>query len=458
VKKCWKAEKICFYVFIIFALFIDISKSWAEQKTISVLQAIEFVAGPAPIMSSGNESPFELQTYYRLNRLNEGYSFQEADVPAWKALMKDEKANIYARLCAAYFLLDSDAARRFIEQQLRSDNLRHRYNAANVVYRYVERYSDTVWGIDLLIEQIANGSLDPSGVLISPRGDYPDHDRNDIMSSPLDMICYRLGGLRLQKTVPALISVLERQPNITGAAYALGEIKNPVAQPILIKILKEGLANDEEQVVRALGKLKSAEAVPLLIARLEKSKVGTYEAWEDQATLETLLEIRDSRAIIPIKKFISGEHPAQSRAIAKRVLVQLEADDPVASLIALFKAEAYEPEKSDIVGALTQYHDKRVVEEFSELARNSDSAFMRREAIIGLRQLDTRASLKELTALLGMRFPEHLKANFGWKEPPHDFSKYFPRMILECLRAATTQDFGTDVSQWNAWIIKNIKE
>jgi hypothetical protein len=54
--------------------------------------------------------------------------------------MLDEKRDMYARLCAAYFLLDKhEEARKFVNAQLASRNLRYRYNAAKTVELYVHR-------------------------------------------------------------------------------------------------------------------------------------------------------------------------------------------------------------------------------------------------------------------------------------------------------------------------------
>ena len=167
------------------------------------------------------------------------------------------------------------------------------------------------------------------------------------------------------------------------------------------------------------------------------------------------MEIGDQRAMEPITEFLKGNYPRRSKAVARRVLVQLKSPDPVKPLLALLEAETYEPERSDIIQDLVNYGDQRVVEKLATLARTSDSAFMRREAVFGLRDIGTRSALLVLASLLDTPFPKDLKADWGWKMPP-DFRKYFPEIIRECLKESTKQDLGKDRSLWEEWIKRNV--
>jgi len=106
---------------------------------------------------------------------------------------------------------------------------------------------------------------------------------------------------------------------------------------------------------------------------------------------------------------------------------------------------------------LVKYKGKRLVKELSTIARTSNSAFMRREAILGLRDIGNRQSLLVLASLLDLTFPKDLKAEWGWKGEP-DFQKYFPETIALCLRECTKQDFGANRVKWEEWITKNVKD
>ena len=392
-----------------------------------------------------NQSLFELQVHYRLTWLlsNEHYKYEAGHAERWSALMRDEKENMYARLCAAYFLLDDQQeARTFVSTQLKSDNLKHRYNAAEAVrlyFAYGGKGPASKWGVTTLVELLADGSIDGIG--------------DDIMDTPIDRICGILGYRKVKTAVPALISVLERRPQTSGAADALGEIGDEQAIPILLKVLndKTGFNNSE---VTALAKLKCKKAVPILISRLGRPGMGQLKA---EKLLEALLQIGDNRAIKPIEEFLSGDYPKESKAVAKRVLVQLSSSDPVQALLGLLESEAYEPERGDIIRALAKRNDDRVVEVLAKIARTSDSAFMRREAISGLNRVGDRQALLALASLLDVEFSKDLKAEWGWKGAP-DFREYFPKTILQFLKRRTKQDFGSDRSKWEQWITESFED
>ena len=456
-----RTKRIAILVVIIIAL-AGFGYAADQEASMSVNEAIQFVGKPSSISLGGkglNQSPFELQVYYRLTQLlrETNYKYEEEHAVPWKACMLDANQNIYARLCSAYFLLDKhEEARKFIKEQLSSTNLRHRYNAAKIVDLYVGRDSTKTWGIDLLIELLADGSLDGSGVDGSYDRDYPDGDRHDT-STPLDDICSGMGFMKEKKAVPALISVLERKPKTNGAVSALGDIGDKRAIPILMKILKDKSGFDYSEIT-ALGNLKCKEAVPLLIARLDKYETELSNSGSDATAiiLEALLEIGDSRAIPSIEEFVKKDFPERDKAIARRVLAQLKSPDTVKTLLELLEKETYEPEQSDIIDALVKFKDQRVVKKLATLARSSDSAFIRREAILGLRKIGDRESLLILASLLDNPIPKDLKAEWGWKGLP-DFQKYFPETIEMCLKQRTKQDFGQDRAKWEDWLSKNIK-
>ena len=178
-----------------------------------------------------------------------------------------------------FFWTINKTARTFVSTQLKSENLRHRYNAAEAVRLYLAyggKGPASKWGVTTLVELLTDGSIDGSGVSGSPPGEFPLGDRHDIMHTPIDSICASLGYRKAKTAVPALISVLERRPQTSSAAYALGEIGDEQAIPILLKVLndKTGTADFE---VTALAKLKCKQAVPILISKLGRPGVGQFE-------------------------------------------------------------------------------------------------------------------------------------------------------------------------------------
>lgn len=429
----------------------------------NIAQAVEFVSKPNEGNPWGCGSGGELQVDNRLDCLFSlaKYKYQPQDAPTWKACMLDGKQNIYARLCAAYFLLDNDeSARLFIREQLASQNLRHRYNAARIVQLHVDQDATKIWGIDIMIGLLADGSIDGSsatGINSSSAKDYPDGDRHDIIATPIESICWQLGGMKEKKAVPALISVLQRQPQNDGAADALGEIGDEKAIPVLLEILKAKSGSINHFDIRALGKLKAKETVSALVDRLEHAQVSEwYGTMEADQIMETLLAIGDQRAIEPIRKYLQKDVPEKSKSVARRVLVQLQSPDPVKDLLDLLAAETDKYEKYDLVDALAKYKDLRVVKQLETIARSSDSASMRYHAVLGLRNIGNQSSLLALASLLEVTFPKKMKGPWGKGDPP-DFSRYFPETIAIYLRQCTQQDFGEDPTKWKEWIVGNLK-
>ena len=400
-----------------------------------------------------NMSPSELQVTYRLAGVFSqlGYAPRDIDFPKWKQMMGDKSEDTYARLCAAYFLLGIDpGARMFVAEQLDSNDLRHRYNAARVLSMYLRRHPNSQAEMSLLLKHLANGSLDGSGVRSSPDGEFPEGDRDDIMQSPTMDIGFDLGAIKSKEAVPVLIKAVERKAAWSESAVeALAEIGDPAAIPVLLKVLK---TNANTKVISALGRLKCKEAAPIIANYLTQTSV--YPMEQDKRIIEALISIGDPHSITPLKTFLKQSHPDEDKAVARRALAQIDSPDPVSALSALFDREPDENEQRSILSDLSRYPDNpRVVEKLSLISETSGSAFMRRSSIYELGQVATKPALLELASLLDKKFPAQLIAKWGWKGPPPDFSIYFPHFAAETLRDATHQDFGVDSAKWTKWIV-----
>ena len=277
-----------------------------DKKSISVEEAVRIVNTPSQGDDTGSRSPFELQVNNRLSMLGR-YKYNRSDNKVWRACLRNEKQSMYARLCAAYFLLPEAGVRRFIEAQLKSKNLRYRYNASEILhFSFADklilgksiRKSTRKWAVELAIKLLKDGSIDGSGVRSTPRGTFPDGDRDDIMFTPIDSICWGLRGIKAKQKVPALIEVLRRRPQTGGAVCALGESGDPRASKFLLHLLKSKYYH--YRVIEALGQLKCREAVPIFIQMLNKHNKKAEEHGNSSINdiLEALLAIRDKRAII----------------------------------------------------------------------------------------------------------------------------------------------------------------
>lgn len=443
------------YLITVIVLFNNCKKN---ENTISAKAAIQIADNPRAVYDN-NMSGDELQVHLRVMILLHHYHYQykESHAVIWERYLCDENRDIYGRFVAAYFLLDKkQSAQKFILTHIASNNFSYRYNAAETLKLNINGDASKKWAIDLLIKALANGALEEVNLTKNLRK-FKRGDNVDLGTAPLEEVCYQMGFMKVSRAVPALISVLERGPSSYGAAFALGEIGDKRALPILLKIAKDrtGYGNSE---INALGKLKSKEALPILLSHIyhPRSTFSGLDVIETESILIALLNIGDPSAIEPIEEYLNGEYPKKSKATARRVLVQLKSTRPVESLITLLEEETYEPERRDIIDDLVKYADARVVKVFANLARNSDSAFMRREAIFGLKKIGDQQSLLILASLLNHTYPDTLKVELGWKMAPK-FQAYFLEILQDSLKNCTKQDFGKDQKKWEDWILNNTK-
>src|SRR5689334_15858001 len=93
---------------------VSVAAAGEPRDKMSVEEAIRSVASSSFGTAWGNLSPFETQVYYRLMCLQGpcSYEFESKHADTWKASLTDPKQNIYARICAAYFLPDDDREMR----------------------------------------------------------------------------------------------------------------------------------------------------------------------------------------------------------------------------------------------------------------------------------------------------------------------------------------------------------
>jgi hypothetical protein len=241
-------------------------------------------------------------------------------------------------------------------------------------------------------------------------------------------------------------------------ALKLADAGDVRAGPMLLALVKNGQARIDglngHLIPMAFGKLKFRPAASLLAQSLiTPPKLDEFTM---EMTLNALAEIGDTSVTNVLRQYLGTVHLPRVQTAVRRVLIQLEDADPVPGLLGLLNKERYEPERSNIIEALAKHKDERVVKRLAALAAESESAFMRREAIEGLGAIGDRQSLLALASLLGLKFSKDLRADWGWKGLP-DFPKYFPYRITLWLTHYTKQDFGTNRAQWESWIKENIE-
>ncbi len=267
--------------------------------------------------------------------------------------------------------------------------------------------------------------------------------------------------MKVDSAVPTLIGVLERKPASSGAANALGMIGDKRGIPILLKILEDGTGVLKDGTgdliyweIVALGMLKARKAVPILIKKLgalEPDAMG-WSASQTQMILNALRDIGDDRAIKPIEKYLTADHPEEWKRMAKKVLVQLRGENPVEELAKLFDEEPDEFGRWLITQDLGRYPEKQCVEVLGKWGSTSEYERIRSGCIDSLSLIGTKDALLELTSLLDADYPEDLKEEFEEGDP----AKRLRERILRALKKATGQDMGEDAKKWREWIEANM--
>lgn len=400
----------------------------------------------------GNMSPFEVQVTYRLEAARHSDGMNPRYIPKWQTLLKDKDANVYGRICAARFLLDTGehgSAEQFLQSQLDSSDIRRVYNTGAALVHYVQCGGKSCWAVGKMI-----ALLDDSRLIRRVNGDdnlggkwddFPEGDFEDPTYSPLDGICACLGALKAGDALPGLIHLLPQEFHSSSAIDALGDIGDPSAIPALIDVLKSDKAH-ADRAIWALAKFKYAPAVPLIVDRLRQTRHQDYEAAQ---IIDALGDIGDSRAIPAIREAAAGSgHDVASAA--RRNLVRLENKDPLPALLELLATEQDRMARIDIARDIGKLHDDRAIKQLSELVRHSSDACLRWNAINALGGIGSKASLSCLVDLFSADYTG-LDHSTGWKMPIEK-RDFWEGSISGALEDATGQAYGTDANAWRKYL------
>jgi HEAT repeat protein len=398
----------------------------------------------------------ELQVAWRLQIL-EGMNFKSSakDRPVLKTLLTNEAASAYSRICAGFFLLDSDlGARSLLTNYLMSSNLRQRFNAARAVQWFAWRAQGEAreWATLELIKLLENRSLEiPSGTYTPSAGyETNGYDMMDDAWTPLRHVVYTLGDLKEHRAIPALKSLIERHSgDYCEAAFALGKIGDSSVAPFML--LRYG-GDDSFSFGEALAMLKYRPAVPALVARLNLIQ----NAYEAESILRNLRDIGDPSALPGIERFVQSLSPEDrgEQKAAFRILAQMRSKDPVETILKMLDKETDEQERIELIRALGQYADYRSIDRLFTLAVSSDYTLFRGNAIGTLSQMGDQKALLTLVSILQTNPPPPI--NFDklaiLENRPLDYSR---KHAAHALCETTHQDFGYDVEKWRRWITES---
>ncbi len=406
----------------------------------------------------------ELQVAWRLYDLTEAEEATRfrpiaADKPLLRMLLTNNSAGVYARMCAAYFLADTDGeARSLLTNYLASSNLRHRFNAARTIQWFAShaKGEPCQWASMQLVRMVENRSLELPAFRSyrpSPGDDPKEGDFLDDDTPPINYVVATLGRVKEPRAIPGLESLIQRNPgNYYGAVGALGEIGDPSVGPFLLDVLNCG---NVSEVGAALGALKYQPAAHRLVSCLFSSGDSRTKT----AILESLREIGDPSVVPEIEKYVhslpqSDELP--QRKAGERILRQLRAQDSLAVTLTMLENETDRDERIHLIRALGRYQDERARSKLFVLAVSSNDTLIRENAIGALAAAGDKSSLMTLVDLLESNSPaptefDKMAILAGH---PRDYTRWETAVAL---RRATREDFGTNAGQWRSWLERNTR-
>lgn len=268
-----------------------------------------------------------------------------------------------------------------------------------------------------------------------------------------------LGYVKSRQATLLLLERVRQSPERSDIS-ALGELGDPRAVPVLIDVLKSsgkqakhnggyGLSPEIfERSVAALGKLKAADAVPVLLEYTEYPEV-----------IEAIGLIGDRRAVPALRELIkangdltrNGEamYPmlaAKRLAKARIALALSEEGDPVPRLCALLGDKSLgEFERLKVVWRLGDQPDSRAVPHLIEAIRSDPSGAVVYHAITVLSVYRYKTPVEGLIGCFDANFTG--KTAFRLAYDPG----MFHGKVADSLRTITGQSFGADKDRWLTW-------
>jgi HEAT repeat protein len=271
-----------------------------------------------------------------------------------------------------------------------------------------------------------------------------------------------LAHTRSRKAVPALMGLVKAKARRSHIS-ALGDLGDNRAVPVLMEVVRKQskkasifsgtLCPDSlEYAIRALGRLKAKEALPLLAKNL-------YH----RVTVEALERIGDPSVLPALRKIVADKRPRQIKGsdddsrkscvgAAKIAIATLQGGDPIPRYIALLDDKSLgEFKRREIVWRLGRKPDPRAIPRLLKAAKSDPSGAVVDNAIGALGEFRYPAAVTGLIACFDADFKG--KANWKYAHRPEMFREH----IGGALQRITGMNFGVDKKLWLRWWRKGVK-
>ena len=314
-------------------------------------RAVAAICTPGQLLDNYGD---ELQVAFRLHILTEEQHFkpEPKDRATLKEIMINDRLSSYSRMCAAFFLADSEPdARALLTNYVSSSDLRRRFNAARTIQWFAWRPNDEAreWAVGELIKMVENRSLELPLGTYTPSGTNTEAEGFDSMDdawTPLAHVVDMLGDLRERRAVPSLTSLVHStNGDYYGASSALQKIASPPVRLIPNQgqdkdrfealLMQVDMATDQlekVQAIRSLGQYADQRAIDKLFTTavssgstfFRRSAIWTLVTMEDTNALLALVAVIETNSVTPTdfdkQAVLQGRPTDYSRREAARAL------------------------------------------------------------------------------------------------------------------------------------------
>lgn len=268
-----------------------------------------------------------------------------------------------------------------------------------------------------------------------------------------------LGHWKCREAVPFLLDQVRAKPS-RMRIMALGAIGDERAIPVLIDIVtahgkeaeqKKGIGLSPEifsRAIEALGNLKAAAAVPVLLE---------YRRFPE--VIEVLERIADRRALPAFRELASNEGQllkdgkevdpdlAKERLVKVKIaLASLEEGDAIPRLCALLGDKSFgEFDRREVVWRLGNRPDPRAVPFLVNAIKTDPSGSVVNQAITVLAEFKFKVAVE---GLIGC-FDANFAGKNDWKRAYEP--EMFQKNIASSLRKITGRKFGAERKPWQEW-------
>ncbi len=319
-------------------------------------QAIAAICTPVNLLDNYGD---ELQVAFRLHILTSEQHFkpEPSERSTLKAVMTNDALSSYSRMCAAFFLADSELdARALLTNYLASSNLRRRYNAARTIQWFAWRSNDEAreWAVGEMIKMLDSKSLErpPGTSTPSSTTEAEGYDYTDETCTPLRNVVHMLGDLRERRAIPGLTSLVQSTNGDYGASSALLKITStPVRvvptqgqdketfEALLVQVDVAPTEHERVEAIRNLGQYADRRAIDKLFTVavssgstfFRRNAIWTLATMDDTNALLALVSVIETNAVTPMdfdKQAILENRPSDySRREAARALREATFED-----------------------------------------------------------------------------------------------------------------------------------